>query len=84
MLVQTHASGTAETVVDTVGRLASSDAQKQQTIAAATSSQKPQVKVTIDDLTNRIATLGDVEDRVFLMKRDLSMLMSSYTKDFRK
>lgn len=66
-----------------LGRLDSSDPSKQQqSIAAATSSQKPDVKVRIDDLTNRIAMLGDVQGRVSLMKRDLSVLMSSYNKNF--
>jgi hypothetical protein len=50
--------------------------------AVATSSQNPDVKVRIDDLTNRIAMLGDVQGRVPLMKRDLSVLITSYTKDF--
>jgi hypothetical protein len=68
-----------------LGRLDSSAAKKQQqTTAAATSSQNPSVKVSIDDLTNRIAMLGDVEGRVYLMKRDLSVLMNSYTKDLTK
>jgi hypothetical protein len=67
------------------GRLDSSNGKKlQQTTAAATSSDNPSVKVSIDDLTNRIAMLGDVEGRVSLMKRDLSVLMSSYTKDLQK
>jgi hypothetical protein len=61
------------------GRL---DSKKlQQTTAAATSSQNPDVKVSIDDLTNRIAMLGDVMGRVSLMKRDLAVLMSSYARD---
>jgi hypothetical protein len=63
------------------GRLDSSNPDKQQqTTAAATSSQNPDVKVRIDDLTNRMAMLGDVAGRVSLMKRDLSALMSSYTR----
>jgi hypothetical protein len=67
------------------GRLDSSAAKKQQqTTAAATSSQNPNVKVSIDDLTNRIAMLGDVEGRVYLMKRDLSVLMNSYTRELKK
>lgn len=48
---------------------------------AATSSDNPDVKVSIDDLSNRIAMLGDVAGRVSLMKRDLSVLMSLYTRN---
>jgi hypothetical protein len=48
------------------------------------SSESPNVKVSIDDLTNRMAMLGDVEGRVELIRRDLLVLMSSYIKDFRK
>jgi hypothetical protein len=67
------------------GRLDSSSAKtEQQTTAIATSSQNPDVKVSIDDLTNRMAMLGDVEGRVYLMKRDLSVLMRLYIKEFRE
>ena len=67
------------------GRLDSSGGRKQQaTTAAATSSQNPDVKVSIDDLTNRMAMLGDVAGRVSLMKRDLSVLMNSYTRGQQK
>lgn len=67
------------------GRLDWSSAKtEQQTTAIATSSQNPDVKISIDDLTNRMAMLGDVEGRVYLMKRDLSMLMRLHIKDFRK
>lgn len=67
------------------GRLDWSSAKtEQQTTAIATSSQNPEVKVSIDDLTNRMAMLDDVEGRVYLMKRDLSMLMRLHIKDFRK
>jgi hypothetical protein len=63
------------------GRLDSSNASKQQqTTAVATSSEKPDVKVSIDDLTNRIAMVGDVLGRVSLIRRDLSVLMSSSTR----
>jgi hypothetical protein len=67
------------------GRIDSSGGRKQQeTTAAATSSQNPDVKVSIDDLTNRIAMLSDVAGHVSLMKRDLSVLMNSYTRAQKK
>jgi hypothetical protein len=47
-------------------------------IAALTSSESKQVKVSIDDLTDRIAMLNDVSGRVSLMKRDLATLMHAY------
>ena len=36
------------------------------------------VKISIDDLTDRIAMLTDVSGRVSLMKRDLALIMRSY------
>ena len=35
------------------------------------------VTVSIDDLTDRMAMLGDVSGRIALMKRDLALLMRS-------
>lgn len=62
------------------GRLDGSGSGKEShTIATASTSRDPSVKVTINDLTNRIAMLGDVSGRVSLMKRDLAMIMRSYT-----
>ena len=58
------------------GRLASSGAANQ--VAALTSSGDPKVKVSINDLTNRIGMLGDVAGRVSLMKRDLATMMRSW------
>ena len=61
------------------GRLnASDDAKQQRKIQAVSTSENPQIKISIDDLTDRIAMLGDVMGRVFLMKRDLAVLMRSY------
>ncbi len=67
------------------GRLLTAGSKKeQQTVTALTASQRPDVKVSIDDLTNRMAMLNDVLGRVSLMKRDLAVLMSSYTKGSKK
>jgi hypothetical protein len=60
------------------GRLDPSGSKRQQEIAAVTSSATPTVKVSIQDLTTRIAMLVDVAGRVSLLKRDLSTLMFSY------
>jgi hypothetical protein len=46
-------------------------------IVRLTTSEDPQVKVTIDDLSDRIAMLSDVSGRVSLMKRDLALFMRS-------
>ena len=51
------------------------DAKAQQKLAVATVSEDPSVKLSIEDLTNRIAMLGDVQGRVSLIKRDFSVLM---------
>ena len=53
------------------GRLTASGGQS---VAALTTSNDPAVKVSIDDLSSRIAMLGDVRGRVSLMKRDLAVL----------
>ena len=53
------------------------DAKTQQKLTAATVSEDPKVKLSIEDLTNRIAMLGDVQGRVSLIKRDLATLMVS-------
>ena len=64
----------------TAGRLESSDtAKNQKKIAVLTASGEKDVKISIDDLTDRIAMLGDVSGRIALMKRDLAFLMRSYT-----
>jgi hypothetical protein len=58
------------------GRLTLSDsAQPESKIGALTSSGDPNVKVSIGDLTDRVAMLGDVRARVSLMKRDLASLV---------
>lgn len=51
---------------------------RQQKIAVLTTSMDKNVKVSIDDLSDRIAMLTDVRGRVSLMKRDLRVLMRSY------
>lgn len=51
------------------------DYKSQQKLTVATVSEDPKVKLSIEDLTNRIAMLGDVQGRVSLIKRDLAMLM---------
>ena len=61
------------------GRLDASDSGKRQReVAALTSSSDPSIKVSIQDLSNRIAMLVDVSGRVSLMKRDLAIMMRSY------
>ncbi len=59
------------------GRLqgGTADAKAKQKLDAATVSEDPSVKLSIEDLTNRIAMLGDVQGRVSLIKRDLATLM---------
>ena len=49
-------------------------------IDALTTSENAGVKVSINDLTDRIAMLGDVAGRVSLIKRDLATLMSFYVR----
>ena len=62
------------------GRLDSSGTEKEQKkITVLTASAEKDVKISIDDLTDRIAMLGDVSGRISLMKRDLALLMRSYT-----
>ena len=59
------------------GRLNSSDDTKDQTKILALTAGRGEsgVRVSIDDLTDRIAMLGDVSGRIALMKRDLSLVM---------
>ena len=64
---------------NTAGRLSATDpAKRQKKIATLTTSDDPNVKVSIDDLTDRIAMLGDVRGRVSLMKRDLATFIRPY------
>ena len=61
------------------GRIGTTSSGKDRAkVTALTSSQSKQVKVSIDDLTDRIAMLNDVSGRVSLMKRDLATLMHGY------
>ncbi len=50
-------------------------------VTKMTSSEDPQVKITIDDLSNRIAMLGDVSGRAGLMKRDLARLLRTMSSE---
>jgi len=58
------------------GRLGPSGATDQK-ITRLTSSLDKKTKLSIDDLSDRVAMLGDVTGRVGLMKRDLAELMMS-------
>lgn len=61
------------------GRLDSSDAAKEQKkIVVLTASGDKNVRISIDELTDRIAMLGDVSGRISLMKRDLALLVHAY------
>ena len=61
------------------GRLGdSTSTSSQRQIAALTSSSDSRVKISINDLSNRISMLVDVSGRVSLMKRDLAAIMRSY------
>jgi hypothetical protein len=65
---------------DKAGRLSAADpATRRRQIAALIASGDPAVKLTIDQLTDRIAMLGDVRGRVSLMKRDLANIMRFYS-----
>ena len=65
---------------DKAGRLSAADpTTRRRQIAALTASDDPAVKLTIDQLTDRIAMLGDVRGRVSLMKRDLANIMRSFS-----
>ena len=59
------------------GRLnaGTANAKAQEKLTVATVSEDPKVKLSIEDLTNRMAMLGDVQGRVSLIKRDLAVLM---------
>jgi hypothetical protein len=59
------------------GRLEGSTSMAAQ-VAALTSSSNPKVRISINDLSNRIGMLMDVSGRVSLMKRDLAAIMRSY------
>lgn len=54
--------------------------RSQQKLTVAAVSEDPKVKLSIEDLTNRIAMPGDVQGRVSLIKRDLAMLMVAAIK----
>jgi len=59
-----------------VGRLGPTQSPKSdQKIVRLTSSLDTKTKLSIDDLSDRVAMLGDVTGRVGLMKRDLAELM---------
>ena len=61
---------------DSTGRLTLSDsAQRKSKIEILISSGDPNLRVSIGDLTDRLAMLGDVRARVSLIKRDLAGLV---------
>ena len=61
------------------GRLDALDSgNRQREVSALTSSADPNIKVSIQDLSNRIGMLVDVYGRVSPMKRDLAAMMRSY------
>lgn len=59
------------------GRLGPPGSATDQQITRLTSSLEQKTKLSIDDLSDRMAMLGDVTGRVALMKRDLADLMLS-------
>jgi hypothetical protein len=64
------------------GRLDASDSVKQQQkIQVLTVGNNNDIRISIDDLTDRTAMLADVSGRVSLMKRDIGTLMRSYMGD---
>lgn len=64
------------------GRIGSAGSPKtDQQIARLTSSLDTKTKLSIDDLSDRIAMLSDVSGRVGLMKRDLAELMRSIQRE---
>jgi hypothetical protein len=61
-----------------VGRLGPAGSPKtEKQIARLTSSLDDKTKLSIQDISDRIAMLGDVTGRVGLIKRDLAALMLS-------
>ena len=61
------------------GRLSSKDpAMHEKQLTALTSSGNPDVKLSIGDLNDRIAMLGDVRSRVSLMNRDLASIAHAF------
>ncbi len=65
------------------GRLGSSSdpVKQQQKITSLTTSENNDVKISISNLSDRIAMLQDVAGRVSLMKRDLAGVMHAYMAD---
>ena len=53
----------------------SGDTKGVQKVDRLATSAHPEVKLTISDMTDRLAMLGDVAGRISLMKRDLAALM---------
>jgi hypothetical protein len=61
------------------GRIDPAGSQKRdRKIAVLTASTSEAVKLSISDLQDRSAMLGDVSGRVSLMKRDMASMMRSY------
>ena len=66
-------------VWDQAGRLSSKDpALHKKQLLALTSSGNGDLKLSISDLTDRIAMLGDVRGRVSLMNRDLASIAHTF------
>ena len=66
-------------VWDQAGRLSSKDpALHEKQLTALTSSGNRDLKLSIGDLTDRIAMLGDVRGRVSLMNRDLASIAHAF------
>lgn len=63
------------------GRIGPAGTKTDQQIARLTSSLDTKKKLSIDDLSDRIAMLWDVTGRVGLMKRDLAELMMSMQRE---
>ncbi|HEY4378925.1 MAG TPA: hypothetical protein VGN01_01180 [Acidobacteriaceae bacterium] len=55
--------------------------KRDQKVASLTASMNKSIKVSIGDLADRSAMLGDVSGRVALMKRDMAAMMRSYLRD---
>ena len=60
---------------DTGGLSLTDSAERTRKISALTASGISDAKVSIGDLTDRLAMLGDVRGRVSLIKRDLAVLV---------
>ena len=79
---QTHGTRLEQPVEQrtNAGRLNATDpAKRRRKIAVLSTSTDSKVRISIDDLTDRIAMPTDVSGRVSLMKRDLAVLFRAYS-----